>query len=194
MRLLKWMAALAAVGIAFAAALIGLVAWRAGAERTAVASDCIIVLGARVHMSGNLSDTLRYRCESALEAYESGLSRNIIVTGGRGRDEPTTEAEAMRDWFVKKGVPENRVFLEPKSTDTWENLGNAHEIMRKNGWKSAIVVTSDYHLERSLWTARDLGIEASGISAEAPKPLSVKWMNRAREAGSWGYYWLKRVF
>ncbi|NLD59245.1 MAG: YdcF family protein [Clostridiales bacterium] len=194
MRLLKWMAALAAVGIAFAAALIGLVAWRAGAERTAVASDCIIVLGARVHMSGNLSDTLRYRCESALEAYESGLSRNIIVTGGRGRDEPTTEAEAMRDWFVKKGVPENRVFLEPKSTDTWENLGNAHEIMRKNGWKSAIVVTSDYHLERSLWTARDLGIEASGISAEAPKPLFVKWMNRAREAGSWGYYWLKRVF
>ena len=194
MRLLKWMAALAAVGIAFAAALIGLVAWRAGAERTAVASDCIIVLGARVHMSGNLSDTLRYRCESALEAYESGLSRNIIVTGGRGRDEPTTEAEAMRDWFVKKGVPENRVFLEPKSTDTWENLGNAHEIMRRNGWKSAIVVTSDYHLERSLWTARDLGIEASGIPAESPKPLSVKWMNRAREAGSWGFYWLKRIF
>jgi uncharacterized SAM-binding protein YcdF (DUF218 family) len=66
--------------------------------------------------------------------------------------------------------------------------------MRKNGWKSAIVVTSDYHLERSLWAARDLGIEASGIPAEGPKPFIVKWMNRCREAGSWGIYWLKRIF
>ena len=36
--------------------------------------------------------------------------------------------------------------------------------MDERGWTSAIVVTSDYHLQRALWLARDAGIEASGIA------------------------------
>lgn len=194
MRFLKWVLALCATLAVSVSALVGMVAWRAGAARVAEPSDCIIVLGARVHMSGRLSDSLRYRCESALDAYRAGLAGYIIASGGQGADEPMPEAEAMRDWFVKNGVPDGRVLVEPNSTDTWQNLEFSRDIMHARGWKSAVVVTSDYHLERSLWIARDLEISVTGIAAQSPKPFGVRWSNRLREAGSWGVYWLRRIF
>ena len=190
----KVLLALMCAGVVFVMALVGAVVWRTHARRTPEPSDCLIVLGARVWPDGRLSDTLRYRCESALEAYRQGLAINIIVSGAQGSDEPCAEAEAMRLWFVDKGVPEDCIFLEDASRDTWQNLENSREIMRRQGWTSAIVVTSDYHLERSLWIARDLGVCASGIATQSPKPFAVKWKNRLREAGSWGVYALRKLF
>ena len=66
--------------------------------------------------------------------------------------------------------------------------------MDERGWKSAIVVTSDYHLQRALWLARDAGIEACGIPAESPHPLGTRLKDRLREACSWGVYALRKVF
>lgn len=175
-------------------ALMGAVCMCAGAERDAVASDCIIVLGARVWPDGRLSDTLTYRCEAALEAYEKGLASRLIVCGAQGADEPVSEAQAMRDWFCARGVAQEAVFVEDASHSTWQNLENAREIMRANGMQSAIVVTSDYHLQRALWIAGDVGVDACGIAAQSPKPLGVRLKSYAREACSWCVYALRKLF
>ena len=185
--------ALACAGVVAFMALVGAVCVRANADRTPVRSDCIIVLGARVRPDGTLSDSLRYRCESALAAWKEGLAPFLIVCGAQGADEPVAEAKAMRAWLVQHGVPEKSVVLEADSYNTEQNLQNAAALMRERGWESAVVVTSDYHLERALWLARDAGIRAGGIAAESPHPIGVWLKNRVREACSWCVYALKKL-
>ncbi len=155
------------------------------ARYTARRSDAIIIPGARVRMDWTLSNALRYRLDGAMEAFSSGLSGKIIVCGGRGRDEPVDEAFAMREYLIQKGVSGERIYMDRTSDNTIWNLKNAREIMRKNGMKSALIVTSDYHLARALFLARRLGIDASGVKTRAGAALKTRLLAPAREAVSW---------
>lgn len=156
-------------------------------------SDCIIVLGARVWPDGRMSNSLLYRCESALEAWQNGIAPEIIVCGGRGHDEPITEAESMRTWLVQNGVPDSVIHVEDASTDTRENLDNARRIMEDNGFETAAICTSDYHVTRALWLAGDAGIPATGISAKSPSTLRSFIFGRCRETISWVLYFFKII-
>lgn len=166
------------------------------ADRTRIPKpgDCIIVLGARVWPSGRMSNSLKYRCESALEAWKGGIAQNIIVTGGQGADEPVSEASAMRAYFLENGVPEENVFAEDASANTIENFKNAKKIMEDRGWRTAVVVTNDYHVQRALWIARDAGISASAAAAKSPDRISTRVISRLRETVSWCLYAFRRIF
>lgn len=154
------------------------------------AADCIIVLGAKVNPNREPAVSLERRLKKAGEVYFSGLAPYIIVCGGQGSDEPCTEAEAMRDWLVHKGVPEEAILLEDKSTSTEENLANARVIMEEHGLKTCIVTTNAYHLTRALWIARDAGLDAQGAAALNNKTLITRTRLRYREAVSWVLYFL----
>ena len=193
-RLGRALLALVCLGAVMFVALVGTVSVCAALERAVEPADCIIVLGARVRPDGTLSDSLRYRCEAALEAWREGLAPAIIVCGAQGGDEPMPEAIAMRDWLMAQGVPEANIVLEGASFNTEQNLENAKALMDERGWKSAVVVTSDYHLQRALWLARDAGIDACGIPAESPHPLPMRLKDRVREACGWGMYALRKIF
>ena len=156
-------------------------------------SDCVIVLGARVWPDGRLSNSLEYRCESALEAWRTGVAPAIIVCGGKGANEPEIEAVAMKRWLVAHGVPEAVIYSDETSTNTVENLENARAIMQANGFATAAVCTSDYHLRRALWIARDAGIAATGLAAKSPRKPDTVVLNRLRESCSWVLYWLRRI-
>jgi len=190
----RWTLAAAVLAAVAYLGVLAAVCVCAGRERTARPSDCMIVLGARVWPSGRMSNSLLYRCESALEAWKSGVAENIIVTGGQGSDEPVAEASAMRAYFLEKGVPEGNVFAEETSVNTIENFRNAKVIMDAHGWKTATVVTNDYHVQRALWIAADVGIEAGGIAARSSGKLSTRVISRLRETVSWFLYALRRVF
>lgn len=187
------------VKIAFICALIGVFCWSALAtavfvkEETAAEptdADCIIVLGARVMPSGQLSTALLRRVEKALSLYKQGLAESIIVCGAQGSDEPTAEATAMKMWLTEHGVPETAVFAEAASTSTEENLRNAKAIMSEQGYADAIVVTNAYHLTRAMWIARDEGLAAQGAGAANNDLLWTRVRLRYREAISWTLYFL----
>ena len=156
-------------------------------------SDCIIVLGAHVWMDGRLSNALTYRCEAALDAWKDGVAPVIIVCGAQGRDEPTTEAAAMRQWMLDRGVPEDAVIAEDTSVNTRENLINARGIMEANGWHTAALCTNNYHITRALWLARDLGLDATGIAAPSTKDALSFARGRLRETCSWILYFLRKL-
>ena len=177
--------------------LAGAIGWCALAtavfirEETAVEptkADCIIVLGARVMPTGELSTSLLRRVEKALSLYRRGLASYIIVCGARGDDEPETEAEAMRQWLLLHEVPEEAVFAESESVSTAENLRNARTIMEENGMSDAIVVTNAYHLTRAMWIARDEGLNAQGAAAANNDLLITRVKLRFREGLSWVLY------
>ena len=186
------MGLLAMILAAAGAALLTAVCICAGRERYVEDADCIIVLGARVWPDGRMSATLLRRCERALELWREGRAPGMIACGGCGEDEPAAEGLVMRDWLAGAGVPAENVIAETASVNTLQNLRNARAIMEAQGWRSAIVVTSDYHVQRALWIARDEGVRAVGAAAPSPDRPGA-WMGaRLRECVSWVLYALRR--
>lgn len=161
--------------------------------RSAGRADCLIVLGARVRPDGSLSQTLQNRCAAAAQAWRRGAAGVVIVCGGRGRDEPVAEATAMAACLRGMGIPDATVLEEGKSVNTIENLRYAKAIMDGFGLRSAAVVTSDYHLTRALWIARDLGLPARGISAHGPRRMHRILKARLTEAISWLLYFVRKL-
>ena len=53
--------------------------------------------------------------------------------------------------------------------------------------KKVLVVTSDYHVPRSLALAKDLGYDACGMGSPCKPEYWIK--NHAREALAWVKYW-----
>lgn len=124
-------------------------------------SDVIILLGAAVWPNG-LSPAFLERISLAEALYWEGYAKAIITTGGVGNLNPLPEGAAARQTLIFHGIPAGIVYEEVNSRSTRENLLEARKIMLKYGWKSALIVTHDYHLLRAISEARSLGINASG--------------------------------
>ena len=181
---------LVVLGILTEAALVGAVMYWETHDWPAHEADVMIVPGAQVKRSGEPGDTLSRRLEAAMEAWEQGLAKYVIVCGGQGRTEPRAEAEVMAEYLIERGVPEECVLAEAESVNTRENMAGARSIMEAQGWESAVVVTSGYHMLRALDTAEDAGIEACGYAAEPAEGIGVRWLARIRETLSWMKFYL----
>ncbi len=178
-----------AVGLAAEGALM-LAVYACGArDWPAQQADVAIVLGARVMSDGRLSTTLAHRAEKALRLYRDGLVKALIVCGAKGGDEPVTEADALAEFLIREGVDPRHIYRDAASADTVENIRNAMAVMRQHGFETAAVVTSDYHLTRALWIAKDEGLMAVGAPAKGPDTLPMQLKANVRETASWLNYW-----
>ena len=129
--------------------------------------DYLVVLGAAVY-GDEPSLTLVRRLEGALDYLEAYPESMVIVSGGMGEGETVTEAEAMQKWLVEHGVEEERILLENKATSTQENLAFSFEIIRQRGDEpdgNVAVCSSAYHLYRAKQMAKNMGVEAAGVSS-----------------------------
>jgi uncharacterized SAM-binding protein YcdF (DUF218 family) len=140
-----------------------------GKHSTPKQSDTIIVLGCQL-WGYNPSPSLKNRLDQSLKVYNEGLAPYIIVSGGQGPDEPMTEASAMKKYLVDKGIDPEVILLEENSFNTYQNIKYSKEIMDQRGFESAIIISNDFHISRSLMIAKKFGIKAS--SSPAPTPSS----------------------
>ena len=191
---LRVLTALVVAGILAYGGIVAMICVEEGKVPKTLASDsdydAIIVLGAQVKPDRTLSVQLSWRMDAAIEAYQK-KNVPIVVCGAQGPDEPCTEAEAMREYLLKEGIPENSILSDPESFNTNENLENAKELLKEfPDIRRVLIVTSDYHVPRSLAIAQDVGFEAEGLGA---KCLPERWIkNHAREALAWCKYWAKK--
>ena len=136
--------------------------------------DYLVVLGARVDEDGNPSYSLLSRLEASLDYLDAHPEAKAVLSGGRGADEPTTEAACMYDWLVTHGLSQNRLIVEDESTNTYENLRNSFALISAGPSSNACniaVVSSSYHLYRAKLIARSLGVDASGIASYPGSPV-----------------------
>jgi uncharacterized SAM-binding protein YcdF (DUF218 family) len=138
-------------------------------------SDVGIVLGATL-WDNKPSPGLRERLDHGLELYRAGAFNRIIVTGGLDNNGSTlTEAEGMRNYLLGQGVPEKAILMDTLSRSTYENLLYAQEIMKRNGWKSAVIVTHNFHGSRAADIARKLGYDPVQVSVTDSKVLNMSY-------------------
>lgn len=84
--------------------------------------DYIIIHGAGLD-GPRPTPLLAGRIDKALELWNKQHQHGkFVVSGGQGADEVVSEAQAMRDYLLEKGVPADAILMEDKSTTTWENL------------------------------------------------------------------------
>ena len=129
-------------------------------------ADYIIVLGAAVK-GETPSLAMRERVDAAVDFLRGHPDCKAVLSGGQGRGEKITEAEAMRRLIVAQGISADRLILERKSTSTRENLAYSFEAIRADGGDPAAsaVVSSEYHIYRAKMIARSLGVEVGAVPA-----------------------------
>ncbi len=128
----------------------------------------VIVLGCGIR-GERVSVGLAKRLDKAYEYHTKNPDAVIIVSGGQGPQEDITEALAMKRYLVAKGVPEEKIIMEDKSTSTITNFRNSRTIMEEKGMSlsSAVFVTNGYHVYRSSWYAKDEGfLEISHLGTD----------------------------
>ena len=128
--------------------------------------DYIIVLGAQVREDGP-SVVLKYRLDAAIDYLTENPDTMCIVSGGKGQNEPVSEAEGMSKYLIQNGIDSARIVLEDKSTNTVENIKNSKELMELpcNGIG---IVTNNFHVFRATQIAEKQGLEGVyGIAANS---------------------------
>ncbi|MBY8849386.1 YdcF family protein, partial [Saccharothrix sp. MB29] len=81
-------------------------------------------------------------------------------------DEDVSEAAAMRDYLVRRGVPDDRVLVEDRSTTTEQNLAYSARVLAEHGWQGrAVGVTNNFHVFRAAVTARRLRLRMQILGA-----------------------------
>lgn len=150
--------------------------------------DYIIIHGAGLDGT-RPTPLLAGRIDKTLELWNKQHQQGkFVASGGQGADEVVSEAQAMRDYLLEKGVPADAILMEDKSTTTWENLKNSIAVIRADratsggtdaasddvtasdsagacGDFTTAVVSSDFHVFRCAEYAHNLGIKADGIGS-----------------------------
>lgn len=87
----------------------------------------------------------------------------ILISGGDGSLSGTYEGDAVvgSRFFDAFGVPAHRLIRDTESRDTFENAAKTEELLAANGLEGCLLVTSAFHMPRSVGLFRKLGIAVS---------------------------------
>lgn len=167
--------AFCAIGIVIFAVVEGMII---SGMKTTKSDDVkyVIVLGAQVRGT-RVTKSLKYRLDAAYDYYQSNPDVTIIVTGGQGTGEDISEAKAMKDYLISKGMPDTAVIMEDRATNTSENIRFSYEFIDDKAAKVA-VVSNDFHLYRAKLICKKQGYDVETIKAKTDEILFVNYMFR----------------
>ncbi|MBR3254679.1 MAG: YdcF family protein [Clostridia bacterium] len=137
--------------------------------------DFIIILGTRMKDDGSLTPILKARVDKAIEfakeqKEQSGKDIIFIPSGGQGKDEIMSEAEAMKTYLLKNGIKEENIIIENQSKNTLQNMKFSKNIINEINENGKIAfATTNYHVFRSGVIANNQGIDCEGMGS------NTKW-------------------
>jgi len=150
-----------------------------GHRKVEESPEIIIILGARLYGSAP-SPSLEERLETGygyLMKHENAIA---VVSGGKGKGEDISEAAAMKDYLIKKGIKAERILAEDDSTNTFQNIIYSKRMIEENLRDVDLenekigIITNDYHVFRGVMMARRFGLHAVGIPAKTPPTTFIK--------------------
>jgi uncharacterized SAM-binding protein YcdF (DUF218 family) len=134
--------------------------------------DYVIILGSKVNKDGTLTPLLRARVDKAIDfgnkQYEMTKKKIVYIpSGGKGNDETISEAEAIKNYLISKGIKEKQIIIEDKSTSTIENMKFSKDKIDQEKKDAKISFsTTNYHVFRSGVIANEQGIDCEGMGSK----------------------------
>jgi uncharacterized SAM-binding protein YcdF (DUF218 family) len=148
------------------------------------------------------------RVTHTVQLYKLGLVKNILISGGSGRliEVGHVEAEEIRQAMLMMGVPDSVMIVEPDSKNTHESAVAVAKILKERTIEPSqtVLITSAFHLRRSLACFKKEGIPMQGFSVDfyshptyfTPDVLLIpdvyaifKWHRMIREWVGIAAYW-----
>jgi len=132
------------------------------------AADAIVVLGGSLHQIDRRRPTAELtegsdRILFAARLYRAGKAPLVLMTGGNisfmSTPEQAPEALLMAELAHEFGVPRSALLTETASQNTRENAVLSAPILRTHGVRRILLVTSAFHMPRSVAIFRRLGFE-----------------------------------
>ncbi|MES2952130.1 MAG: YdcF family protein [Pseudomonadota bacterium] len=120
-------------------------------------ADVAVVLGNTVNPDGTPSHRLAARLDRTLELYHRGLFKNVIVSGGLGR-EGFDEAVVMKDYLVIRGVPLDSIIVDSLGLTTAATAKNVAAIAKAHQWPNVLVVSQYFHIPRCRLALSQAGV------------------------------------
>jgi len=121
-----------------------------------------LVLGtSKTLNNGMINLYFTFRINATVELYNNGKIDFILISGDNGNkdyDEPTD----FKNELIKKGIPENKIFLDFAGFRTLDSVIRSKEIF---GQKSITIISQQFHNERAIYLAKNYGITAIGFNA-----------------------------
>jgi vancomycin permeability regulator SanA len=156
-------------------------------------ADVAIVLGARVYRDGVPSLALHDRLQTAIELYEAGHVKYLLMTGGTGR-EGANEARVMRQVATDAGVPADHILIDEAGVNTLASARNCRRILDEHGLSTALVVSHYYHLARCKLAFAEQGLACTTVPARMSMRLIKEPFYVARECVAYITYAMGRPF
>jgi uncharacterized SAM-binding protein YcdF (DUF218 family) len=120
-------------------------------------AQAIVVLGAAQY-AGRPSPVLRARLDHALELWNRHLASLLILTGGTGEGDTTSEAAVGRTYVRRHGVPDSAIVEENAGRTTSESMRAVAGMLEVRGLQTALLVSDPFHMLRLRILARRFGI------------------------------------
>ena len=124
--------------------------------------DCILVLGAGVWRNNCPSHVLEDRLKIGIEAYCSGVSDKLLMSGDHGRNN-YDEVNVMKSFAMDCGIPSENIFMDHAGFSTYESMYRARDVFSAH---RVLIVTQKFHMYRALYIANALGLEAYGLTSD----------------------------
>jgi uncharacterized SAM-binding protein YcdF (DUF218 family) len=129
--------------------------WSARDEAQPAAA--VVVLGAAQY-AGRPSPVLRARLDHGIELWRKNPTGLLVLTGGTGAGDTTSEAEVGRSYVRKQGVPDTMIVVENAGRTTSESMRAVAEIMRERRESTVVLVSDPFHMLRLWVIAKRLGL------------------------------------
>ena len=121
-------------------------------------ASSVLVFGASVY-GNSVSDILARRLDTAVEVYNLKKAEKIIVSGDHSSAD-YNEVKAMKEYLVKKGIPETAVLMDHSGLETYDSVYRAKNIFNE---KSVIMISQEVHIIRALYIAEKLNLDSYGV-------------------------------
>jgi len=115
----------------------------------------------------------KYRIEATIKLYESGKINFILISGDNSRkeyDEPNT----MKQDLMKKGIPEDKIYLDYAGFRTLDSVVRCKEIFNQS---KITIISQKFHNQRAIFIAQHYNIDAIGFNAQ---DVSIYWGFKTR--------------
>lgn len=158
-------------------------------SRTRGAYDAAVILGAAVWSGDKPSPVFRERIEKGYELLSADIVEFLVLTGGNAPNE-LTEAEVAKRSLLSMGAEPTRIVLEERTSSTVEQVLFVRDELKKQGWKSFLIVSDQFHLKRALEICDFNDVDAQGIASESPLGPTTLVAYHLRESAALILYWM----
>lgn len=128
-------------------------------------ADAVVVLGgilgprAGAGFVANFSDSSE-RFDAGVALFQAGRADRLVFTGARmeWKDTTATEGDELKRLAIARGVPAEKILVTREIGNTADEAAATAELMKTQGWRRVILVTTGWHMPRAAWQFKRAGV------------------------------------